>query len=129
MHRDVSLPSCSWGGSWQSQTFSHSKKQSEPRKDVNKCGRARGPCSRGEQDADCPCTPEMRSKDPTPADPMPSKQHLLVAKETLTTVRTVTGRVLWAKPCALCPQVRQGFPFCLSQACTRSHLKITYAAL
>lgn len=79
----------------------------------------------GEQDADCPGMPEMCRKDSGPADTVPCKQHLLVAKEALTTIRTVTGCVLWTKHCALCPQVRQGFPFCL----THSHLKITYAAL
>lgn len=40
MHdKDVSLPSCSCGCSWQSQIFSHNKKQSEPRKDVNRKAR------------------------------------------------------------------------------------------
>lgn len=56
-----------------------------------------------EQDADCPCTPEMCRKDPAPADHMPCKQHFLVAKEALKTVRTFTGCVLWTKHCALWP--------------------------
>lgn len=86
MHKDVSLPSCSCGGSWQSHIFSHNKKQSEPRKDVNrKAWQGVWPVQEGGSRmqtvlARLRCA---ERREPAPADPMPCKQRLLVAKEAL----------------------------------------------
>lgn len=57
---------------------------------------------RGEQDADCPCTPETCRKE-GPSSSWPHAMQAAFACCQRGPVRTVTGCVLWTKHCALWP--------------------------